>query len=173
MNNDLEAFDAECVAKMNIQPNEDPWRAMFQAGAAYQREQSKGYDVISPADDSMALTHDGLFVESSDYDQLKAECERLVSCIESRNGEIADAGDTIQRLRKQLDEANAALGAKNGRIAEFAERHLKDFVELERLDKQLDEARELLTGWRAVGRLDGVDAYDWEYKVDAWLEVNK
>ena len=47
-------------------------------------------------------------------------------------------------LRKQLDEAREVIGAKNARIAEFAERHLKDFAELERLDKQLDEARELL-----------------------------
>ena len=87
----------------------------------------------------------------------------------ARSCQTCDLQKDIIELRAQLDEANAAIHAKNARIHEYAERHLVDFAELEKLDKQLDEARELLK--RAVLYIPSAvpmagDVYD-------WLERNK
>lgn len=67
------------------------------------------YDVISPADDSMVLTHDGLFVESSAYDQLKAENEAITRQLEIANCQIYNLCQERDTLRTQLAEARELL----------------------------------------------------------------
>ena len=103
----------------------------------------------------------GEYVLASDYDQLKAHNEAITRQLEIANGQIYGLCQERDTLRTQLAEANDALGKKNARIAEYAERHLKD-------SELLDEARELLEEVRTL-ECRGVDMAH----LDAWLEANK
>lgn len=85
-------------------------------------------------------------------DQLRTHLQVMLN----KAQEIKAERDT---LRTQLAEANDALAKKNARIAEYAERHLKD-------SELLDEARELLEEVRTL-ECRGVDMGH----VDAWLEA--
>lgn len=129
---------------------------------------------LMPEYDELCYQHGILQDTANDIkkerDQLKAEVERLATELQqyrlTSGGAIAANG----QLCKQLDEAHDVIGIKNARIAEFAERHLKDFAELERLDKQLDEAR----GWLVMASdTDGFLEPHQMGCIDAWLEANK
>ena len=100
------------------------------------------------------------FVTASDYDQLKAENERLASAI---------------RYEQHLADRIGTHGPDcwswgNAHYECLKRKHQQDvgesILERDTLRKQLDEARELLEKYGyATGDADG--------RVDAWLKVNK
>jgi len=69
--------------------------------------------------------------------ELREECERLTECIEVRNQEITDAGDSLSALRQQLAERDAA-------IEEWSGTAVQNGMECDRLAAQRDRLAGLL-----------------------------
>lgn len=102
---------------------------------------------------------DGTYIKASDYDQLKAENERLRNSL----SEVATRIAHDQRTRKATDSTlDGYLAA--GISAADAER--------DTLRTQLAEARELLERCLGWGPLDWDLACKWCNERDNWLEAN-
>lgn len=77
--------------------------------------------------------------------ELREECERLTACIEIRNQEITDAGDSLSALRQQLAERDAQIASMRAEVTPFIETHWRPVaVERDTLRQQMGKLAGLL-----------------------------